>query len=83
MLGVVAQGYPLADMDQPGIDLSGTWAATIADEPSRRAFFEPSYDDRHWDSVALPGHWRTHPAFASSDGPLPPPALVRLARLGG
>ena len=46
MLGVVAHGYPLADMDQPGIDLSGTWAATIADEPSRRAFFEPSYDDR-------------------------------------
>src|SRR5262245_57615531 len=61
--------YPLAGMDQPGMDLSGTWAAIIADEPSRRVFFEPSYDDREWDTVTLPGHWRTHPAFAATDGP--------------
>jgi len=57
-------------MDQPGTELSGTWAATIADEALRRAFFEPSYDDHDWDAVVLPGHWRTHPAFASTDGPV-------------
>src|SRR6185369_18044630 len=62
--------YPLASMDQPGTELSGTWAATIADEALRRAFFEPSYDDHDWDAVVLPGHWRTHPAFASTDGPV-------------
>ena len=62
--------YPLAGMDHPGIDLSGTWAATIADESTRRAFFEPSYDDREWEPVSIPGHWRTHEAFATSDGPL-------------
>ena len=62
--------YPLAGMDHPGIDLSGTWAATIADESTRRAFFEPSYDDREWEPVSIPGHWRTHEAFAGSDGPL-------------
>ena len=48
-------------MDQPGTELSGTWAATIADEALRRVFFEPSYDDHDWEPVALPGHWRTHP----------------------
>ncbi|HTN81664.1 MAG TPA: hypothetical protein VMK16_18470 [Acidimicrobiales bacterium] len=57
-------------MDQPGMELSGTWAATIADEPTRRVFFEPSHDDREWEPVTLPGHWRTHPAFATTDGPL-------------
>ncbi len=57
-------------MDQPGTELSGTWAATIADEAARRVFFEPSHDDREWEPVTLPGHWRTHPAFASTDGPV-------------
>ncbi len=57
-------------MDEPGTELSGIWAATIADEAGRRAFFEPSHDDKDWEPVTLPGHWRTHPAFASTDGPL-------------
>src|SRR5262249_21469238 len=62
--------YPLPSMEQPGMELSGTWAATIADEAARRVFFEPSHDDHDWEPVVLPGHWSTHPAFASSDGPV-------------
>src|SRR3954454_18186240 len=52
------------------MDLSGTWRATVAGDALRRAFPEPDLDDGDWVDIDVPGHWRSHPAFADSDGPL-------------
>ncbi len=46
------------------------WRAAIADDPLRRAYAAPDFDDGAWEPVAVPGHWRAAPAFADSDGPL-------------
>ena len=27
-------------------------------------------DDSQWPEISIPGHWRSHPAFATSDGPM-------------
>jgi beta-mannosidase len=35
-----------------------------------RRFTDPGISDADWPEVPVPGHWRSHPAFASSDGPL-------------
>src|SRR5688500_9561508 len=53
--------------DQP---LAGTWRAVEADEELRRTYPDPAFDDRGWEDVPVPGHWRSVPAFAESDGPL-------------
>ncbi|MEQ8719591.1 MAG: hypothetical protein RIE08_18470 [Acidimicrobiales bacterium] len=52
------------------IDLSGAWRAAEADEASRRALVESDFDSGEWEQVTIPGHWRTHRAFADSDGPV-------------
>ena len=52
------------------MDLAGTWRAAPADEGLRRAFAGPGFDDRGWEPVTVPGHWRSVPAFAQLDGPL-------------
>jgi beta-mannosidase len=52
------------------MQLAGAWRAMEADEQLRRTFQEPDLDDRSWAEVAVPGHWRSDPAFAGSDGPL-------------
>ena len=52
------------------MELAGTWRAAPADEALRRAFPAPELDDRGWSEVAVPGHWRSDPAFRGSDGPL-------------
>ncbi len=52
------------------VDLSGTWKAAVADEGLRRAYAEPGFDDGGWEDIEVPGHWRSTPAFAESDGPL-------------
>jgi beta-mannosidase len=52
------------------MDLSGTWRAAHADEPLRRRFPDPDFDDGDWAALPVPSHWRTVPAFESSDGPL-------------
>ncbi|HEX4978638.1 MAG TPA: hypothetical protein VFV35_01115, partial [Acidimicrobiales bacterium] len=52
------------------MDLSGTWRAAPADEPLRRAYPQPAFDDDGWEPIEVPGHWRTAAAFANSDGPL-------------
>jgi beta-mannosidase len=52
------------------VDLTGTWRAAPADEVLRRSFAEPGRDDDTWEPVPVPGHWRSVPAFAESDGPL-------------
>jgi beta-mannosidase len=52
------------------VDLSGRWRARDADEGLRRTFPDPGFDDSGWPEVAVPGHWRSSPDFATSDGPL-------------
>src|SRR3954465_10538152 len=52
------------------MDLSGTWRAIEADEDLRRTFPDPGLDDRDWEPVPVPLHWRSHHAFTDSDGPL-------------
>ncbi len=56
----------------PSLDLSGSWRAAEADEELRRAFADPDLDDTSvaWQHLDVPGHWRSHEAFAASDGPL-------------
>ncbi len=51
-------------------DLSGTWVAAPADDELLRTFTDPSLDDSAWESLQVPGHWRSAPTFAHSDGPL-------------
>ncbi len=52
------------------MDLGGRWPTTQATDELRRVFAEPTFDDHGWDSLQVPGHWRTEPAFAENDGPL-------------
>jgi len=41
-----------------------------ADEELRRTFAEPGFSDDAWETIPIPSHWRSTPAFADSDGPL-------------
>ena len=53
------------------MELSGTWRAVVADEDLRRSWLDdggPVDDD--WEPVEVPGHWRSHAAFADANGPL-------------
>ena len=52
------------------MDLGGSWQAAPADDVLRRSYAEPDFDDRGWEPLAVPGHWRTNAAFGDSDGPL-------------
>jgi beta-mannosidase len=52
------------------IDLSGAWRAAEGDEALRRAYPEPGFDDGAWPTLEVPGHWRSSPDFAESNGPL-------------
>ena len=54
----------------PPLDLSGTWRAAVADEGLRRSFADPELEDGAWATIDVPGHWRSAPAFAATDGPL-------------
>jgi beta-mannosidase len=51
-------------------DLGGEWRAAVADDDLRRAYADASFDDEGWEAVSVPGHWRSHAAFAETDGPL-------------
>ncbi|MGH9117420.1 MAG: glycoside hydrolase family 2 protein [Acidimicrobiales bacterium] len=51
------------------MELTGPWRAAPADEDTRRAFGDRDFDDAGWETVTVPGHWRSVPAFADSDGP--------------
>ena len=51
-------------------ELSGTWRAAVADQELRLRFQEPDHDDDGWESIEVPGHWRTTEAFADHDGPI-------------
>ncbi|MDP1819073.1 MAG: hypothetical protein Q8K58_04165 [Acidimicrobiales bacterium] len=52
------------------MELSGTWRAAIADEDLRRSWQDEDFDASGWEAVEVPGHWRSAPAFADTDGPL-------------
>ncbi len=52
------------------MDLGGKWQVACSDDELRRAFADPEFDDSGWDQLDVPGHWRSHLAFAASDGPV-------------
>ncbi|MDQ1416249.1 MAG: beta-mannosidase [Acidimicrobiaceae bacterium] len=52
------------------MDLGGAWRAIAADETLRRTFSDPEFDVADWAEIVVPHHWRSHPGFAASDGPL-------------
>lgn len=52
------------------MDLGGTWLATPADDELRRTYAEADFDDSAWATIAVPGHWRSSPDLADSDGPV-------------
>jgi beta-mannosidase len=52
------------------MDLGGEWLAAPSDDDLRRLFANADLDDSDWDTIVIPGQWRSHPAFAESDGPL-------------
>jgi beta-mannosidase len=68
------------------VDLAGSWRAREADDELRRSGTGLEVDDSGWPALDVPGHWRAHPEFAASDGPVlyrrrfeqaPPAAGVR------
>jgi beta-mannosidase len=66
------------------MELTGPWQAMVADDDRRRTWLDEApiadvtgevADDAEaveagWQPVAVPGHWRSSPAFAGTDGPL-------------
>ena len=58
------------DRYDPDVELNGVWRVTPADDDLRRDGIGPDVDDSTWAEIAVPGHWRRHPEFAESDGPL-------------
>jgi beta-mannosidase len=52
------------------VELSGVWRAAHATDDLRRRAVEPGFDDGDWPEIAVPGHWRGHPEFVDSDGPV-------------
>ena len=58
------------DRYAPGVDLNGVWRVTPADDDLRRDAIGLDVDDSTWPEIDVPGHWRCHPDFAESDGPL-------------
>jgi beta-mannosidase len=51
-------------------NLTGRWKAVVADEALRRTYPEVDFDDAAWGDLEVPGHWRSSPDFADTDGPL-------------
>jgi beta-mannosidase len=52
------------------VDLCGTWRARSATDELRRIALGLDGVDDDWAEIAVPGHWRDHPEFAESDGPV-------------
>jgi len=46
------------------------WLAREAEGDLHQRFVEPDFDDTGWEPITVPGHWRSTPAFAGSDGPV-------------
>lgn len=56
--------------DPTPVDLSGRWQAHVDDGDLARNFVEPTYSTADWPEIDVPGHWRSSPLFAESDGPV-------------
>lgn len=54
----------------PVVDLTGTWRAHASEPDLAKRFAQRQFDDRAWENVHVPHHWRASAAFAGSDGPL-------------
>lgn len=52
------------------MELTGTWRAAVADEDLRRRWHDDEFDADGWEPIQVPGHWRSTPAFADTDGSL-------------
>jgi beta-mannosidase len=52
------------------MELSGPWLAAEADDEIRRSGIGLDADERGWEPIEVPGHWRTTDRFATSDGPV-------------
>src|SRR4051812_1801854 len=52
------------------MELSGLWRAAPADDELRRTGLGADVDDSTWTQIRVPSHWRSHPAFADSNGPV-------------
>ncbi len=52
------------------MDLGGDWLAAASNDDLRRVFASPDLDTSGWHRITVPGHWRSHPAFGQSDGPI-------------
>jgi len=62
---------PLGDERPSGVwDLSGVWRAREAAGDLPKEFTAPEYDDIGWFEIGVPGHWRSVPSLATSDGPV-------------
>lgn len=59
-----------AELPTSPVELNGTWHAIEADEELRRSFADRDLDERGWETLEVPGHWRSAPAFSDSDGPI-------------
>ena len=77
---------PSGSLYARAVELSGNWKARIADDDVRREGVGLDQDDTDWTDLVVPGHWRDHPEFADSDGPVlmrrtfhldPPPDGIR------
>jgi beta-mannosidase len=52
------------------MELDGTWLTAESDDDLRRGMADTFFDDSSWQPLRVPGHWRSDPAYADSDGPL-------------
>lgn len=52
------------------MDLGGTWAASPLGDGIRPEMADPALDDSSWEKLRVPGHWRSHPALSTCDGPV-------------
>ncbi len=57
-------------MTDGGFELGGGWLACEAEGDLHQRFVDPEFDDAGWETVTVPGHWRSTAAFAGSDGPV-------------
>ncbi len=52
------------------MEISGGWRAAIADDELRRLYPDVTFDDSGWAPIDAGSQWRSHPAFAATDGPV-------------
>jgi beta-mannosidase len=65
-----ASDRPAPDPALPERQLDEHWRAAVADEDLRRVYHGADFEDSGWEALTVPGHWRSAPTFAASDGPI-------------